>query len=94
MSMLKQIRHLLTEGNKTIVRCRKLCAAVPFKSLQARTCQDLGGLVDEVENVCINFVEGVRTSPAAPVVQISSGTGFKNMVVGSIRLRIARVFLC
>ena len=59
IGMLKQIRHLLTEGNKVIVRCRKLCAAVPFQSLQARTCQDLGGLVDEVENVCIQFVDGV-----------------------------------
>ena len=63
ISMLKQMRHLLTEGSKIVVRCRKLCAAVPFKSLQARTCQDLGELVDEVENVCVNFLEGVRTTP-------------------------------
>lgn len=57
--MLKQIRHFLGDGTKVIAKCKKLCHAVPFQKLQLKTLQDLGGLVDEVENVCFDFVEGV-----------------------------------
>ena len=57
--MLNQIRHLLGDGTKVIARCKKLRDAVPFQKLQLKTLQDLGGLVDEVENVCFNFVEEV-----------------------------------